>query len=198
MREHISDCKKKRVEKRPLYNAMNKYGSENFHIELIEDVDDDVACERESYWIKHFNTYAANGHGYNATYGGDGKQLYSYDAIFNLWNTTDMTIKDIARHMQCDQNTVSQAIKSYNVSGSEIKRRVALKRAHGKTAPKPVHQIDIATGAIIHTFRSLSEIDKCFTTSHRASRHVVEVCKGKRKTAHGFKWAWATNKEMES
>ena len=25
-REHISDSKKKRCEKRPLYNAMNKYG----------------------------------------------------------------------------------------------------------------------------------------------------------------------------
>lgn len=32
-KEHIYDSKRTRMEKRPLYSAMNKYGSENFKIE---------------------------------------------------------------------------------------------------------------------------------------------------------------------
>ena len=32
-REHCTDSKKFTIEKRPLYNAMNKYGIEHFHIE---------------------------------------------------------------------------------------------------------------------------------------------------------------------
>lgn len=32
-KEHCNDCKKERCEKRPLYDAMNKYGVENFIVE---------------------------------------------------------------------------------------------------------------------------------------------------------------------
>lgn len=46
--EHIKDSKKERCEKRPLYDAMNKYGIEHFTIEEIEQVaNDEIACERE-------------------------------------------------------------------------------------------------------------------------------------------------------
>ena len=54
-----------------LWNAYDKYGIENFKIELLESVDNDlIACEREAYYIQLFNTYH---YGYNATLGGDGK-----------------------------------------------------------------------------------------------------------------------------
>ena len=35
--EHLKDYKKPRCEKRPLYDAMNKYGSENFSIKELEE-----------------------------------------------------------------------------------------------------------------------------------------------------------------
>jgi group I intron endonuclease len=34
---HKKDMNKRKYEKRPLYNAMRKYGVEKFHIKLIED-----------------------------------------------------------------------------------------------------------------------------------------------------------------
>lgn len=44
-REHISDSQKERCEKRPLYDAFNKYGIKNFQIEEVEEVEnDDIAC----------------------------------------------------------------------------------------------------------------------------------------------------------
>ena len=36
-KQHINDSKKDRCKNRPFYKAINKYGSEHFHIEKIED-----------------------------------------------------------------------------------------------------------------------------------------------------------------
>ena len=53
-----------------LHKAMRKYGIENFQIEQIEDVDNDLINEREIYWIKFYNSMIPNG--YNMTLGGEG------------------------------------------------------------------------------------------------------------------------------
>lgn len=64
---------------------MNKYGIENFKIEEIEYIEDDkLLAEREIYWINELNTYGYNG--YNASKGGDGKILYDYNEIIDLYN----------------------------------------------------------------------------------------------------------------
>ena len=46
LKEHIQDAKKHLLN-RPLYSAFNKYGVENFQIELIEETDQ--PNEREQY-----------------------------------------------------------------------------------------------------------------------------------------------------
>lgn len=56
-REHCRDSRKERCNKRPLYDAMNKYGIENFKIEELEQVDDStLLSDREKYWIKYLGT----------------------------------------------------------------------------------------------------------------------------------------------
>ena len=60
---------------RPLYNAFSKYGLENFIIEEIEKIPNNLLNEREQYWIKYYDTY---NNGYNATLGGDATILYDY------------------------------------------------------------------------------------------------------------------------
>lgn len=48
----MRDSRKERCEKRPLYDAMNKYGVENFIVEELEYIEDDnKLSEREIYWI---------------------------------------------------------------------------------------------------------------------------------------------------
>jgi group I intron endonuclease len=46
-KEHISDSTRKTEEKRPLYNAIRKYGAEHFNILLIEECDVSIENERE-------------------------------------------------------------------------------------------------------------------------------------------------------
>lgn len=66
-----------------LYLAMRKYGIENFHIEQIEEVSNDLLDEREIYWIQYYNTYYD---GYNSTLGGNGrKSPVLLQEIEGLW-----------------------------------------------------------------------------------------------------------------
>lgn len=60
---------RKEYQKRvPLYNAMRKYGLDNFSFEILEECHQDLLKKREIYWIDKLNTYH---NGYNATLGGD-------------------------------------------------------------------------------------------------------------------------------
>lgn len=68
-KQHVSDSKKDRCEKRPLYNAMNKYGVDKFHIEEIGKFEN--LEEMEIKYIKEYNSYNS---GYNATLGGDSRR----------------------------------------------------------------------------------------------------------------------------
>ena len=48
-KEHINDSKKERCEKRPLYNAMKKYGIEHFSVKEIEECSAEEASTKEIY-----------------------------------------------------------------------------------------------------------------------------------------------------
>lgn len=47
--QHKNESKTERSKKRPLYRAINKYGIENFEIEIIEECNYDILNEREIY-----------------------------------------------------------------------------------------------------------------------------------------------------
>ena len=64
--EHLNDSLKERNEKRPLYDAIRKYGKENFFISLVEECDINNLSSREIYWINYYDTFS---NGYNATIG---------------------------------------------------------------------------------------------------------------------------------
>lgn len=54
-----------------LYNAMKKYGVDNFSVETIEECPYEKLNEREIFWIKEFNSRDSN-IGYNICKGGEG------------------------------------------------------------------------------------------------------------------------------
>ena len=49
-----------------IYQAIKKYGKENFDLILLEVVERAIACKRETFYIKKFNT-SFRSHGYNLT-----------------------------------------------------------------------------------------------------------------------------------
>ena len=61
-------------QQKKIYNALKKYGYEEFDKVLIEECKKELLNEREKYWIKIHNSF---GKGYNLTEGGEGGDLRS-------------------------------------------------------------------------------------------------------------------------
>lgn len=179
--EHCKDSVKERCEKRPLYNAMNKYGIEHFSISLVEEVPIEELDSKEQYWIAQYNSYSF---GYNATVGGDGKQLYDYRLFVEDYNN-GMLIKDIADKHCCDTHTVTDALKLY---GIDTKKNNLDRQKH------LVHQYD-KTGNYIQSFESYRAAARYLIDSGESAGKVTSIAtnigrviKGERKTAEGYVW----------
>lgn len=71
--------------RRKFYNAVRKYGWENFVYGIIEECDLSLLLQKEMYYIKKYNTFKS---GYNSTKGGDG--LYG-------WKHSKETIEKIRK-----------------------------------------------------------------------------------------------------
>lgn len=91
-----------------LYRAMRKHGRDKFHIETIEKVEDNKLSERETYWIKYYDSY---NNGYNMTLGGEGAILYDIDTFLKLWNE-GYAVHEIANMVGCCRATVSRRLQT--------------------------------------------------------------------------------------
>lgn len=84
----------KKVNRR-LYDSINFHGIENFLLILLEDLGDcsqQIANDREKFWISELNCISPNG--YNMTFGGDGgNTLYNWklEDKENLWKKQGKT-----------------------------------------------------------------------------------------------------------
>ena len=175
-KEHCRDYQNRDYEKRPLYAAMKKYGIENFYIELIEETSNPE--EREKYWIEQKRTFK---YGYNATTGGDGAPYLDYDLIIATYFQTGSII-DTAKLCGCHDKSVSMILSSNNID------------------KKTSSEVNLSKyGRIIHQYDLQDNYIQSFNSTHAAAEalnkkgvsHIADVCKGKRKTAYGFKWKYA-------
>lgn len=177
-KEHCKDAFREHYEKRPLYRAMQKYGIEHFHIELIEETD--IPEEREIYWINQKETYQC---GYNATLGGDGKHYVDYDKIIALYKNFPNQ-KQVANEMNIDVSTVRKVLKMNNITIA-------------KNPPncKPVKQINKDNNVEIKQFYSCGEaarylIDNGYSSAKvgTVTNKITECANNKRKSAYGYIW----------
>ena len=119
--------------------------------------------------------------GYNATFGGDGKNLYNYKELSDAYIKLG-TLTEVSKKYNCDTETVSKACKQYNI---EI-------QPGGKQKGKPVCCLD-KTMNIICVFENMSMAGKWLIENNitnsdirHISSHIGEVASGKRKTAYGY------------
>ena len=184
-REHCLDAFRDRNEKRPLYAAMRKYGIEHFHIELIEETNNPE--EREVYWIGFYDGYTQ---GYNATKGGDGKQLYDHQAILARLKEHPYPC-DIAEEFNCcrdivyniaKQNSITIQNKSYEIQRNALRKEIFAFTKDGK---------------FVNSFNSVTEgaewcysQEKCATLNSGVRSHIAEAANGKRKSAYTYIWKY--------
>lgn len=185
-REHCKDSIKERCKDRPLYRAMRKYGKDRFTIEQLEECDEKVLSDREIYWIDQYRSFRC---GYNATLGGGGKSYIDYDKIVDTYQKIGNQ-REVARTLKVDTETVRKALEFRHVE--TMSRATVIRNLCGNKV-----QMFSLDDRYIKDFPSARDAAKFATAGKSiksldgAAIHISEVCKGKRKTAYGFKWKYA-------
>lgn len=149
-----------------LYNAINKYGIENFKFEIIEETSIEKLDEREKYWIQYYDTYY---HGYNLTTGGFGGTRYDYDKIFSLWQE-GYNCKEIQKLIHCDDQTVTKALRTNNITMEDVRRRI--------NKPIPIVAIDINTNEPLKIFYSKNDASKLLTNKNNRGSNFNNAING--------------------
>ena len=95
-----------------LHRAFRKYGIENFSIDKIEEVSEELINERERYWIKYYDSY---NNGYNLTLGGEGNLIYKDEDILKLWRQ-GLSQTEITEQLGITHGNISKRLDSLGIS----------------------------------------------------------------------------------
>ena len=192
--DHCKESVLSKCKGRPLYYAMNKYGKEHFHISLLEECDLEILPQKEQEWITKLDTY---NNGYNATFGGEGKQLYDYNIFIQDFNA-GLNIQQIAEKNSCAPDTVSKALHKANLDTTQGLHN------QRKNNRQPVLQYSMDDNFIqeFESYWAAAEwiIQNQYTkvpNQETVRKNIAGAAKQKnyRKSAYGFKWKIKENIE---
>lgn len=153
-----------------LRNAINKYGKEKFHIELLDIAyDRETANKKEKMWIELYKSYKPE-NGYNLSMGGV------------IGDFTEETLKKMSKSKMGNKNSFygREHTKESKKKMSEWKKKHYVKGNH--PAARKIKCVE--TGKVYNSIIEASE-----NTGANKS-HIGAVARGDygRKTAGGYRW----------
>lgn len=185
-KEHCQDATRRCEENRPLYRAINKYGKENFKVELVDSCEEGELSGKEIYYISVYDTY---NHGYNATKGGDGKMLYNHQQIIDLYKT-GISAEKVAKQVGCHVDTVRKVLKNNNIPINKYTSAI-LKPS------RRVKQID-ENGDLLRIWNSIADAARWISKEGISSLKLNHIrliisrsATHKHKLSLGFYWEYA-------
>ena len=198
-REHLRDYKKEQYEHRPLYRAMNKYGIEHFHFEVIEETKtEEESCEREQYWINKLHTYihSENCNGYNATLGGDGKSylnLNEEEVINYHINEACYVVGRTAEHFSVSRNTIKKILLKNNICWIKNKDLSLLKSYEELGG---ILQVSPKNKIVENIFETLSKAN-IYMGKNECNGCISRACNGIRNGSHyAYGYLWYYGKDL--
>ena len=139
--EHKRDAKKHSYHSL-LHSAINKYGEENFRMEVIENnVPEEKLNEKEIYWIKYYDTFDNPEKGYNLTSGG-GQNFRITEKTRELHRIHALTGVTGHKHLPREQVYTPEVRKRMSEIGkkktisAETRRKMAESNRGKKPSPK--------------------------------------------------------------
>ena len=171
-----------------LYQAMRKYGIENFIIECLEQCRPEERFHKETDYIILYNTLAPNG--YNLVLSQDGPTPLMIQQVLDLWGE-GLSLVSIGAEIHIDPKTVSEYLKSNGVTSEEILER-RTKNA-GKHSRKAVIQYTL-DGDFIQEFESASAAGRELSCNNGS---ISKCCKGNILTYNGYIWQYKDSDDIE-
>lgn len=162
VRNNQFNCLKADYANKYIMSDREKYGTDNFKVEILNIVDTrEESWELEQKYIKEYNTIYPNG--YNRADGGK----------TNKYEYTEEHKKKLSTARK-GKEPWNKGVKGIHLSPDT------------EWEGKPI--IKMKNEEILETYNSILDAAKnnngCYTSS------IAQCCKGKRKTAGGFKWMY--------
>lgn len=180
------------------YSAIQKYGWENFTVEILEEPEKKILDEREYYWIDYYKTYTP----------------YGYNIRCNARNNYSKRVKALQPIDQYDQSgkfiqSYSSIMECVSITGYSYGDICAIinhrkKHSHGytfcKKGEKPdldytynIHKLGRKTaqytvdGSFIKLWDSAAQAGRELGIQ---ARNIRKVCDKERQTAGGYRWEY--------
>lgn len=179
------------------YNAIQKYGLENFTIEILDEVPEEELDKIEGMFIKKYNTIRPNGYNY-----------YSFGSgLRDTKKSTAIEVYDLELNYIESFSSLINAAKKYNIPYQAISQCINKKISHYKdmvfvregekpTKPKVIKTHGRKTGQytldgeLIAVFESANSAAKAIGKKSSDGRNIRLVCSGKRNSAYGYSWKY--------
>lgn len=189
-KEHIYESQKLR-KKTKFYLALNKYGTDAFEFEVLEEcpLNQNFLDERERYWINYYDSYS---NGYNSTLGGQSENSWTYDpqVMRDLWDK-GYSSREIVKIVGCSATVLQKRLKGYSdynayTSHSRGAKQSAINNLFTSVA---VYQYDF-NGQYVTEHESLSGAARKLGHDYPgAESAIAAVLNHERQTAYGYQWS---------
>ena len=147
-----STCKQRGTYK--IYNAINKYGKENFYYEVLEkNINEEEIDEKEIYYINLYNSYE---NGYNSTRGGDTRTISSIQDVekFKKMHQQHISYKKIAKEFNVNTQTVVRTAAALGLKRvRKVTKDYLINNKDIKTNKDMAKELDVSTATITRAFK---------------------------------------------
>lgn len=170
-----------------LYQAMRKYGFDQFEFSVIEECENDDLEVKEKYYIELYNTII---NGYNEALGGSGKPLWTDKQVeaCKVLYENGWLLQDISEVIKSNPRTVGKKLReTYNIKTKQNSIHNNSKAVTG--TDKDGNEIE---------FSSLSDAARYLMNSNiTQNKNVISVINkieislhNMNRTAYGYKWKY--------
>lgn len=170
-KQHMKPSNNKKSYK--IYRAINKYGSENFYYEILEEnVNENIINEREIYWIDLYDSFK---NGYNSNVGGFGRSIFKrldVDYIINELKS-GKSVKKLSEEFHVNTHTINRTLKRYGINNiKDIQNRSKVLSDSQKKADRDEVKKLCYEG---YSVSEIAGIMKCNVKTIRRIKHELNI-----------------------
>lgn len=185
--EHLRTARDEKRNHTKWYQALQKYGIDDFDFSILEECSADQLNEKEIYWIAYYDSFQ---NGYNSSPGGQQK-YFNPQAFYDAWDE-GLSPLEIAQRLNVGTSCVYNYLIGYKnyskheakVRGGKLAAQKAKIQKNGDALDTSIYQYDL-DGLFIKKWNSCKEVSR--ELGYDASL-IGRCVAGKNKSAYNYQW----------